>query len=83
MKKRIAFLLFPDFQLLDAAGPISAFEIAERHVPGSYQLRVVAREAGATEGRLLAPRAQAVALTTAAKEETQTLQALAATQAAR
>jgi transcriptional regulator GlxA family with amidase domain len=47
MKRRIAFLLFPDFQLLDAAGPISAFEIAERYVPGSYELRVVAREAGA------------------------------------
>jgi transcriptional regulator GlxA family with amidase domain len=47
MKRRVAFLLFPDFQLLDAAGPISAFEIAERYVPGSYELRVVAREAGA------------------------------------
>jgi transcriptional regulator GlxA family with amidase domain len=47
VNKRIAFLLFPDFQLLDAAGPISAFEIAERYVPGSYELRVVARAAGA------------------------------------
>jgi transcriptional regulator GlxA family with amidase domain len=47
MKRRIAFLLFPDFQLLDAAGPISAFEIAERYSPGSYQLEVVARTAGA------------------------------------
>lgn len=47
MKKRVAFLLFPDFQLLDAAGPISAFEIAERYAPGSYELRVIAKEAGA------------------------------------
>jgi transcriptional regulator GlxA family with amidase domain len=47
MKRRIAFLLFPDFQLLDAAGPISAFGIAERYVPGSYELKVVARAAGA------------------------------------
>jgi transcriptional regulator GlxA family with amidase domain len=47
MKRRIAFLLFPDFQLLDAAGPISAFEIAERYVPGSYELKPVARVAGA------------------------------------
>ena len=46
MKKRIAFLLFPDFQLLDAAGPISAFEIADRYVPGSYELKLVARAAG-------------------------------------
>jgi transcriptional regulator GlxA family with amidase domain len=47
MKKRVAFLLFPDFQLLDAAGPISAFEIAERYAPGSYELRVIAKEPGA------------------------------------
>ncbi|WP_300575269.1 GlxA family transcriptional regulator [Phenylobacterium sp.] len=42
----ITFLIFPDFQLLDAAGPIAAFEIAERHRPGSYRLRVVAARAG-------------------------------------
>ena len=47
MRRRLAFLLFPDFQLLDAAGPISAFEIAERYAPGTYQLEVVARSAGA------------------------------------
>ena len=47
MKRRIAFLIFPDFQLLDAAGPISAFEIAARYVPGSYELRVIAQQPGA------------------------------------
>src|SRR6187399_1613443 len=46
MKRRIAFLLFPDFQLLDAAGPISAFEIAERYRPGSYELRLIAPQKG-------------------------------------
>ena len=46
MKRRVAFLMFPDFQLLDAAGPISAFEIAERYVPGSYELRVIAKHPG-------------------------------------
>ncbi len=46
MSRRIVFLLFPDFQLLDAAGPISAFEIADRYQPGSYELRVVARTPG-------------------------------------
>jgi transcriptional regulator GlxA family with amidase domain len=45
--RRIACLLFPDFQLLDAAGPISAFEIAERYRPGSYQLRVITQRPGA------------------------------------
>ncbi|HEV8443734.1 MAG TPA: GlxA family transcriptional regulator [Steroidobacteraceae bacterium] len=46
MSRQIGFLLFPDFQLLDAAGPISAFEIAARYVPGSYRLRVIARRPG-------------------------------------
>ena len=46
MTRPVAFLVFPDFQLLDAAGPIAAFEIAERYQPGSYTLRVVAVEPG-------------------------------------
>lgn len=46
MPRRVAFLVYPDFQLLDAAGPIAAFEIAERYKPGSYTLRVVAVEPG-------------------------------------
>ncbi|ATQ41536.1 GlxA family transcriptional regulator [Caulobacter mirabilis] len=44
--RTIGVLIFPDFQLLDAAGPISAFEIAARYVPGAYVLRVLAKEAG-------------------------------------
>ena len=47
MPRRVAFLIFDDFQLLDAAGPISAFEIAERYVPGTYESRVIAARAGA------------------------------------
>jgi transcriptional regulator GlxA family with amidase domain len=46
MPRQVAFLIYPDFQLLDAAGPIAAFEIAARHVAGSYSLRVVAAAAG-------------------------------------
>src|SRR5579862_6422889 len=46
MPRQIAFLIYRDFQLLDAAGPIAAFEIAERHRPGSYSLRVIAAQAG-------------------------------------
>jgi transcriptional regulator GlxA family with amidase domain len=46
MPRRVAFLIYSDFQLLDAAGPIAAFEIAERYNPGSYALRVVAVEPG-------------------------------------
>lgn len=56
MTRTIDILIFPDFQLLDAAGPITAFEAAGRALPGNeasfrlspsaYRLRVVAREAG-------------------------------------
>lgn len=58
--RTIAFLVFPDFQILDAAGPIAAFEIAERHVPGSYRLQPVALQAGlvrSSSGALLQARA--------------------------
>jgi transcriptional regulator GlxA family with amidase domain len=47
MARKIAFLIFADFQLLDATGPIAAFEIAERYRPGSYALRLVASKKGA------------------------------------
>lgn len=46
MPRDVAFLIYPRFQLLDAAGPIAAFEIAERYRPGSYALRVIAAEPG-------------------------------------
>ncbi len=46
MTRDIGFLIFPDFQLLDAAGPISAFEIAGRYVPGAYRLHLLARDPG-------------------------------------
>jgi len=35
-------VLHPGFQLLDAAGPVAAFEMAERFRPGSYELTVMA-----------------------------------------
>jgi transcriptional regulator GlxA family with amidase domain len=47
MSHRLALVLFPDFQLLDAAGPIAAFEIASRFVPGAYSLHMSASEPGA------------------------------------
>jgi transcriptional regulator GlxA family with amidase domain len=46
MMRQIVFLIYPGFQLLDAAGPIAAFEIADRYEPGTYALRVVAAEPG-------------------------------------
>ncbi|HKP79707.1 MAG TPA: GlxA family transcriptional regulator [Phenylobacterium sp.] len=46
MPRRLAVVIFPGFQLLDAAGPIAAFEIAERYRPGSYALAVLAPGGG-------------------------------------
>jgi transcriptional regulator GlxA family with amidase domain len=47
MARRIAFLIYPDFQLLDATGPLVAFEIAQRHKPGFYDWKLVAAVSGA------------------------------------
>lgn len=46
MTRAVAIAIFPGFQLLDAAGPASAFEIAERFRPGSYDLTMVAPDPG-------------------------------------
>lgn len=42
----IGILVFPDFQLLDAAGPISVFEIAARYATGKPSIRVLAATPG-------------------------------------
>ena len=52
MRRRVAVVLHPGFQLLDVAGPASAFEIAERLQPGSYALTVQAPGAGLVDGQV-------------------------------
>jgi transcriptional regulator GlxA family with amidase domain len=47
--RRIGFLIFRDFQILDLAGPLAAFEIAGRHVDGAYGLAILAAASGAVE----------------------------------
>ncbi len=42
----IGVLVFPDFQLLDAAGPISVFEIAGRYANSSSSIKVLAAPPG-------------------------------------
>src|SRR5882724_12000247 len=42
----IGVLIFPDFQLLDAAGPISVFEIAMRFAGGPPSIKVLAATPG-------------------------------------
>jgi len=46
MPRTIGLLIFPDFQLLDAAGPIAAFEIAGRYGDGAYALSVLSGAGG-------------------------------------
>ena len=46
MSNVIGILVFPDFQLLDAAGPISAFEIAARFADSSPSIKVLAVKPG-------------------------------------
>jgi transcriptional regulator GlxA family with amidase domain len=43
----IGILIFPDFQLLDAAGPISVFDIAGRFAKAQRPIRVMAADPGA------------------------------------
>jgi transcriptional regulator GlxA family with amidase domain len=47
MPRSVAFVAFPDFQILDVTGPLSAFDIASRYAPGGYAIRVLASCAGA------------------------------------
>jgi transcriptional regulator GlxA family with amidase domain len=46
MPRSIAVLIYPGFQLLDAAGPIGAFTAANRFAPGAYKLSIVALKPG-------------------------------------
>jgi transcriptional regulator GlxA family with amidase domain len=46
MRREIAIVVFPGFQLLDAAGPVAVFEMAERFRPDSYAISVLAPGGG-------------------------------------
>jgi transcriptional regulator GlxA family with amidase domain len=46
MPHRLGLLIFPDFQILDAAGPIAAFEIAGRYGGSAYAIEALAIRAG-------------------------------------
>ncbi len=47
MTHRLGLLIFPRFQILDAAGPIGAFEIAGRYGGGTYAIETLAIGGGA------------------------------------
>ncbi|WP_051451770.1 GlxA family transcriptional regulator [Actinospica robiniae] len=44
--REIAFLIFPDFQMLDLTGPLEVFSQADRYSPGRYTLRTLALDPG-------------------------------------
>jgi transcriptional regulator GlxA family with amidase domain len=46
MNRTIGVLVFPRFQILDATGPIAAFEVGGRIAGKPYDIRLFAREAG-------------------------------------
>lgn len=46
MPRTIGFLVYPDFQILDATGPIAAFEVAGRLAPGAYRMVFLSRDGG-------------------------------------
>lgn len=46
MRREIAIVVFPGFQLLDAAGPVAVFEMAERFRPESYAISMLAPGGG-------------------------------------
>lgn len=47
MARKLVFAVFPDFQLLDVAGPIAAFEMANRMEPRAYELTLAGQAGGA------------------------------------
>ncbi|MBZ9775400.1 GlxA family transcriptional regulator [Mesorhizobium sp. CO1-1-8] len=49
MPRHVAVVVHPGFQLLDAAGPTTVFEIAERYRPHSYELTLLAPGGGDVE----------------------------------
>ncbi|RWK25785.1 MAG: GlxA family transcriptional regulator [Mesorhizobium sp.] len=49
MQRTIGIIIHPGFQLLDAAGPAAAFELAEHYCPGSYSLDMLAPGGGEIE----------------------------------
>jgi len=50
MTRKIGFLVFPDFQILDLTGPLAAFEMPGRTIkPNPYELRVLSESGGSVK----------------------------------
>ena len=53
MVKHIGILIYPDFQLLDAVGPITAFEIAGGMANSAYGLSLLSRDGGSVRSEVV------------------------------
>lgn len=49
MAHKLVFVVFSDFQLLDVAGPVAAFEMANRMEPRAYELALAGQAGGAVK----------------------------------
>lgn len=49
MARKLVFVVFSDFQLLDVAGPIAAFEMANRMEPRAYEVTLAGQVGGAVK----------------------------------
>ncbi|OIQ98619.1 HTH-type transcriptional regulator CdhR [mine drainage metagenome] len=49
MARKLVFAVFSDFQLLDVAGPIAAFEMANQMEPRAYELTLASQAGGAVK----------------------------------
>lgn len=47
MSRKLAFVIYPGFQLLDASGPIVAFDLARRFEPLAYEFHLMSPKPGA------------------------------------
>ena len=47
MLRQVAFIIFPGFHLLDASGPIAAFDLVRRFEPQAYDIQLMAAGGGA------------------------------------
>lgn len=70
MPRTIGLVLYPDFQILDACGPITSFEIAGRMAGDAYRLTLISATGGPVRS------SAGVELATIAPEQADTIDTL-------
>lgn len=49
MTRLVCFLVFPNFELLDLSGPLTAFQFASMAAPDSYRVKVISKSGGSVK----------------------------------